>query len=136
MVSYILVIRVREKFCTKVGALGIIEFKSGYYMYIGSAKTGISRICRHFRKKKKLRWHIDYLTTAKHAETLCAYLFENEECSLSSFMSNYSGIDGFGCSDCRCRTHLYYSKEFPVFNTEVVYPEDCNGSLSKKLFIR
>ncbi len=126
MLSYILIVRVRKDFVTTVGSLGEVNFKKGYYMYVGSARTGISRICRHFRKEKKLRWHIDYLTTSRFAEPVCAYLFDREECYLSKMLSEeYAGVKGFGCSDCRCHTHLYYSREMPAFKTRMLYPEDC-----------
>ncbi len=124
MSGYILVIRVKRDFSTKVGALGEVEFKKGYYMYVGSAKR-ISRVCRHFKKEKKLKWHIDYLTV--EAEVVCAYLFDKEECELSKMLSKeYEGIRGFGCSDCKCKTHLYYSEKLPVFRTQVILPTDCS----------
>ncbi len=129
MSSYVLVIRVSEEMDIQVGALGNIRFERGYYMYVGSAKVGISRVCRHFKKDKKLRWHIDYLTS--RAEVICAYLFNMEECELSEMLSKrYSGIRGFGCSDCKCETHLYFSREFPVFRTQIILPADCSRFLS------
>jgi len=134
MLSYILVIRVLEDFRTAVGSLGEVNFKKGHYMYVGSARAGISRICRHFRKKKKLRWHIDYLTVSRFAKPVCAYLFDNEECYLSKMLSKkYTGVRGFGCSDCKCYTHLYYSPNVPVFEAKVVYPADCAESFRQQV---
>ncbi len=129
MSSYILVVRLKEDRKIRVGALGEIHFRKGYYMYVGSAKVGISRVCRHFKKGKKLRWHIDYLTEA--ADVVCAYLFTGEECELSRMLAGkYSGIKGFGCSDCECETHLYYSKDRPVFRAQVLLPSDCTHLFS------
>ncbi len=140
MQSYILIVRVLNNFSASVGSLGKVEFCRGYYMYVGSAKNGIHRVCRHFKKDKKLRWHIDYLTTSNQALPVCAYLFNKEECELSKDLAKkYSFIKGFGCSDCKCKSHLYYCESFPVFRTQVVLPSDCfnlemnsSGSLTPK----
>jgi hypothetical protein len=52
--SYLLIIRLNEEKKLKVGALGTIDFKPGYYIYVGSAMNGlIPRIRRHFKKEKK-----------------------------------------------------------------------------------
>ncbi len=131
MSSYVLVVRVDEEVEIEVGSLGALRFERGYYMYVGSAKVGISRVCRHFRKGKKLRWHIDYLT--ERAEAVCAYLFNLEECELSrTLAAKYRGVEKFGCSDCNCKTHLYYSKEFPVFRAQVILPSDCHRFLAQR----
>lgn len=58
---YLLVIYLPQDKKIKIGNLEEIYFKEGYYVYIGSAKRGLSkRIERHKRKSKKLHWHIDY----------------------------------------------------------------------------
>ncbi len=130
MPSYLLVVRVLKDFETRVGSLGEVKFKKGHYIYVGSAKPGISRVCRHFKREKKLRWHIDYLTTASFASAVCAYLFECEECFLSEMLAErYECVEGFGCSDCKCKSHLYYSKNFPVFRAQVILPSDCERFL-------
>lgn len=44
------------------GALGPIHYRRGWYLYVGSARRGLTaRINRHRRKgRKKKHWHIDY----------------------------------------------------------------------------
>ncbi|MCD6590442.1 MAG: GIY-YIG nuclease family protein, partial [Candidatus Aenigmarchaeota archaeon] len=81
MVSYILILKLDENKEIKIGSLGNIKFKKGYYMYVGSAKNSIKRIERHFKVEKKLRWHIDYLSV--NSKVLDALLFDIEECDLS-----------------------------------------------------
>lgn len=106
-----------KKFC------GII-FPVGYYYYVGSAQKNLTkRIERHFRKVKKIHWHIDYLTTSPLFNCIEAYIFKNEtkshECKLSQDFADFFKLKeaalNFGNSDCnKCNTHLYYStKKIP-----------------------
>jgi len=126
--GYILILKLERRTRLKVGALGELELKPGYYLYVGSAKKGIARICRHFRKNKKLRWHIDYLSLA--AEPVLAYLFQEEECDIARELAkSFEGIPHFGSSDCKCKTHLFYSEEFPSFEGAVLKREDCQHKL-------
>ena len=47
----------------KIGRFGRFRFRQGVYFYVGSAQRNLySRIERHSRKVKTLRWHIDYLS--------------------------------------------------------------------------
>jgi len=104
----------RKERTVTVGKLGDLNFKKGFYFYIGSAKIGVNRILRHFKKEKKKKWHIDYITDT--FEVVGAILTKFEECELSNYVSKFfDGVKGFGCSDCKCYTHLYYS---PIFTLE------------------
>jgi Uri superfamily endonuclease len=87
-----------------VGKLGRIKLKKGYYVYVGS---GLFRIERHYRKKKKLKWHIDYLL--KKARIVGFALSRKKECKVASLFSRFQYIKNFGCSDCKCSSHLFYS---------------------------
>jgi sugar fermentation stimulation protein A len=59
---YHLLIHLPQDTTMEVGKLGNFRFPAGYYVYTGSALGGLeSRIARHFRRKKRLHWHIDYL---------------------------------------------------------------------------
>ena len=88
------------------------NFPGGTYCYVGSAMGGLDqRVSRHISREKKVRWHIDRLTLA--ADSVDAYVSYPDfigECTLAS-MAEACGMvpfaDGFGCSDCRCRTHLF-----------------------------
>lgn len=108
---YILLIKLNESKTIEVGRLGKIEFKEGFYAYIGSGMNNVlKRVERHFKKDKKLRWHIDYLTV--QADELYALIIPTDakiECELAKVFSvNFEAVEGFGCSDCRCKSHLFY----------------------------
>jgi len=109
--SYVLLIHLKVSSFITIGRLGEIFFKEGYYIYIGSALSGIDqRVQRHLRSEKKVHWHIDYLL--QHATIKEVYYREStskEECLIAQYFSNiFEGIIGFGCSDCHCKSHLYY----------------------------
>ena len=65
--SYCLIINVEKDTKIKIGKkLGIINFKKGCYVYVGSAMNSLeSRVKRHLSDNKKKHWHIDYLTKQK-----------------------------------------------------------------------
>jgi Uri superfamily endonuclease len=109
--TYVLLIFLKDEHTITVGKLGPVRFRSGTYAYCGSAMAGYrGRVGRHFSKEKKLRWHIDYLLQV--AEPVGAYLVpggEGMECMLGGIISSLDGsepIEGFGSSDCSCRSHL------------------------------
>ena len=110
--TYILVMALGSDREIPVGALGPILFPAGTYCYVGSAMGGLDqRVSRHLSRDKRVRWHIDRLTLA--ADEVTAYESYPDfvpECTLAS-MAEGCGMepfaDGFGCSDCRCRTHLF-----------------------------
>ena len=109
--TYLLVIELNKDLRIDIGKLGSIEFKSGFYIYVGSALNGLEqRIHRHLRKQKKLHWHIDYLL--QPARIIDIFYKEGsvkEECDIARILSRqFSSIPGFGCSDCNCKTHLFY----------------------------
>ena len=88
------------------------SFEKGFYAYVGSALNGLEkRLGRHLGKRKKLHWHIDYfLESAVVREIVFAPTIVNMECSIARSLSDkLSAIPGFGCSDCHCRSHLYYN---------------------------
>ena len=111
---YCLIINLQKNREIKIGKkLGKIEFKQGYYVYVGSAMNSLeSRVKRHLSDEKKLHWHIDYLT--KKSEIVEVIYNESSrkiECDLSQYLEAKTyGIPGFGCTDCSCESHLYYFK--------------------------
>jgi len=113
---YALFILVKKDISVKVGALGVIKFRKGSYVYIGSAQNGIrGRIMRHMRRKKKKFWHIDYLLAQRPVEIekiIYREAKKEEECKLARALSKFGEpIRGFGCSDCYCESHLFRIKE-------------------------
>ncbi|MEO0102860.1 MAG: GIY-YIG nuclease family protein [candidate division WOR-3 bacterium] len=109
--SYLLLLKNDKEQIIKVGALGKINFRPGYYLYVGSALNNLEkRIKRHKRKRKKKFWHIDYLTTK--FQFLGAKGFppaKKNECQIASRLKkNFFSIKNFGASDCSCPSHLFY----------------------------
>jgi len=111
---YTLLIKLDRSQTITIGKMGKISFSVGYYAYVGSALNGLDgRIVRHLRKDKLFHWHIDYfLQKAQVAEVLWSSTDKNEECALAGYhMGKLFPIPRFGCSDCRCRSHLFFSKD-------------------------
>lgn len=117
---YHLVLHLPRKIQIRVGALGRQVFPSGYYIYTGSARRGLShRLSRHLRKQKKQHWHIDFLTAVAGVKVILV-----DESGLRTECQNHEAImdlpgaevvmAGFGSSDCRCRSHLAYFEKKPV----------------------
>ena len=114
--SYLLIVKVKKNVTIKVGRLGEIVFNPGYYIYVGSAMNNlVKRVKRHFDKNKKIRWHIDYLTSKiKPEKAILIPSNEKIECLVAKQLAKYfSFISNFGCSDCSCESHLFYSKSYP-----------------------
>ena len=110
--TYTLIINKKEKETIKIGALGKIEFKKGYYLYTGSAMNSlIPRLKRHLKKNKKLHWHIDYLLkNATIEEIIFTDSLKKIECKIADEINTTKNIPKFGCSDCQCISHLHYTK--------------------------
>ena len=109
--SYILIVKLKDDFSISIGKKGKRKFYKGYYVYIGSAVNGLEkRIQRHLRDDKKMHWHIDYLL--KYANITDIFYKEStykEECDIAKGLDkNLKSINGFGCSDCKCESHLFY----------------------------
>lgn len=115
----------------EVGKKGGFSFSSGFHVYVGSALGGggLKRVQRHVNlsrnKDKKPKWHVDYLHLNPSFgldSAVCAFTPSKLECELAKELSgttyNESGISfvqGFGCTDCKCNSHLFYRRENPVF---------------------
>lgn len=102
---------------TTVGRLGLQAF-NGVYVYVGSAQgTGglASRVARHqdvaSGARASRRWHVDYLLgLSQRVDALTAETSDPDaECALADELSRRAvrAVDGFGASDCRCRSHLF-----------------------------
>ena len=131
--SYILLIKLSENKTIKYGLKKKNYFKKGFYVYIGSALNNIeNRINRHLKSKKKLHWHIDYFL--KHSKILYIFYKESnykEECIIAElFKKKFLSIDGFGSSDCKCNSHLFYGLE-NNFLTFIIKNNFCKYSHQK-----
>lgn len=124
--TYTLVILASRDFSVEVGRMGLIHFRAGLYTYTGSAlsrKFGLyNRVSRHLRRYgKKLRWHVDYLLSVDVVDVkgLCAshsdFRFECNVAEAILKTLNGAPIIGFGCSDCKCPSHLHYFESMNYF---------------------
>jgi Uri superfamily endonuclease len=119
---YALLLALDKEATIAVGRLGTFLFPAGYYLYIGSARGGLSqRVRRHLKQEKKLRWHIDYLR--QWADVIEVWYSLSEECSECSWSQAAATMPqaqipspGFGSSDCRCCSHLTYYPSPPSFD--------------------
>lgn len=110
--SYVLLIRLGKGKRIRIGRLGTLNFRPGFYAYVGSALNGLeARVARHLGSRKRLFWHIDYLLEeAEIEEVFRIESGERLECAISKALSErMESVAGFGSSDCRCRSHLFYS---------------------------
>ena len=102
-----------------VGSLNELSFLEGYYSYTGSARGpgGLKRVERHMRvlegTNSSRRWHIDYLLPyASVVEIFVINTRQNLECCIARRIGEVlASVKGFGCTDCRCVSHLHYSPE-------------------------
>ncbi len=115
--SYILILRLKKDEIISVGSLGAMRFRKGYYLYAGSARKNLSqRIARHQRKRKNLFWHIDHVRHyAEHCSALPVRASADLECEIASALDKIAerNIPGFGASDCRCSSHLFFMQNDP-----------------------
>jgi sugar fermentation stimulation protein A len=120
--SYLLLVKLAKGTAIKAGRLPKSVFPAGYYLYVGSAMSGLSsRLARHRRKNKKIHWHIDYLTgEASHVLPIPIRSSERQECEIAGALSSImqSGPREFGSSDCECTTHLFFSSTNPLESEE------------------
>lgn len=119
--AYLLYIFVLEPITIQIGKIGAVFFEQGQYIYVGSAfnqkipsKFLENRVIRHLKppEQKKMHWHIDYLLA--HPETHIQKVVlipsnQREECQIAQEIKNNAKneIVHFGCSDCRCTSHLF-----------------------------
>lgn len=118
--TYTLVLERTSDEQIEIGALGARSVPAGWYAYTGSAlgAGGFGRIDRHRAvaagENETRHWHIDYLlgddaTSIDQVRTTEA----DVECEVARTVDGpttdgFGRIDGFGCSDCDCRSHLIY----------------------------
>ena len=128
--TYALILCATSRQSVKVGRLGRLAMRPGFYAYVGSAlgPGGLkARVDRHLRPAARLHWHIDYL----RRETECvavwyAYGTVRQECDWAAAFSGLRGstipLRGFGSSDCRCSAHLSFFDRMPlrhIFRKEI-----------------
>lgn len=116
---YTIILRLDNEMDIQVGSLGSRSFMKGYFAYTGSARGpgGIKRVKRHQDVLCSLntvrRWHIDYLLpNTSFEDVVITYTGEDLECLIARKIgAELEAIPGFGCTDCRCKSHLHFSTD-------------------------
>lgn len=111
---YFLLLKLKEPLNKNVGALGEIGFERGNYTYVGSAQNSLEgRISRHLKSDKSKHWHIDHLLEDAEIKEVLAFEMDKEmECESASFLEKeFNKIEDFGCSDCNCNSHLFFTRK-------------------------
>lgn len=143
---YVMVMHLDHDLDLEIGSKGMMHFKKGYYMYVGSAKANLTkRIERHKRKRKKMHWHLDYFRG--HCEMIAGVPIRTSglpleswslthepypsmpswpdpdvevsvECALADAVGAIAEweVPKFGSSDCDCTSHLFGMMENPIHN--------------------
>lgn len=122
--TYVMVLRSRSSSCVEVGRWGLLDIHPGYYLYVGSAfgPGGVrSRVLRHCRESKAKHWHIDYLRELATPVTIwyshATVHLEHNWAEALNGIKDIMPITGFGCTDCKCATHLFFTLKTPDIDT-------------------
>ena len=97
----------------RVGRLGEHLLEAGRYLYIGSARRGLTRrIARHEARRKPVHWHVDAITL--RAARIRSWVWPHApglECRLAEAVGALGlgrvWVRGCGSSDCRCASHFF-----------------------------
>jgi endonuclease-3 len=124
--TYTLVLSVPDAAILDVGALGTQSFPAGGYAYTGSAlgSGGFSRVDRHSRiaadDHDVRHWHVDYLLGHPPVtiEAVVRTVGADVECAVADRLPA-GPVDGFGASDCRCRSHLAFDDDAATIHERV-----------------
>ena len=118
--TYALVMQSETSISARIGRWGYLNVRPGYYIYVGSAlgPGGVSaRVSRHCRDLKSKHWHIDYLREFTLVVSVwyrySPIRLEHRWAEAVAKLSDTEPVKGFGCSDCRCESHLFYSLSEP-----------------------
>ena len=112
--GYVLIIGLNTQKAIHLGHLLSISFPEGSYAYLSSTPSCFkTRINRHLNRDKEPKWHIDYLLSDATISQLVLCDTERRlECILSqALVDAFPFILGFGSSDCRCQSHLYFAND-------------------------
>ena len=113
---YVLCIRLSEPVNLRAGALPERRYSSGIYWYAGSAQRHLrSRLRRHLRRDKPLRWHVDYFLALPETRIEAVFVKpadKSQECATAHRLNSHGDpVPRFGASDCRCPSHLIHTPE-------------------------
>lgn len=122
--TYALVLRSDFDASIRIGRLGDLTLRAGYYVYVGSAfgPGGVrARLGHHLRLAPRPHWHVDHLR-ARTSPVEAWYSHDStpreHEWShiLSQIPRSSVPLSGFGSSDCSCIAHLLSFARRPSFS--------------------
>jgi Uri superfamily endonuclease len=118
--TYALVLACTRVGRVRVGCRGFLDLRPGFYVYVGSAfgPGGLrARIAHHRRIAARPHWHIDYLRRRARLDSVWCRAGTRCEHAWAAQIQNMPGasvaLPGFGSSDCRCETHLFWFASAP-----------------------
>ncbi|MDH5612696.1 MAG: GIY-YIG nuclease family protein [Gammaproteobacteria bacterium] len=114
--TYIVVLKSGQAKTIQIGKLAQMDIRKGYYAYVGSAlgPGGVEARLKHHRKvSAKPHWHLDYLRAeTEFYQAYALYSPDRKECEWAVVLDGSEAVSesmkGFGSSDCRCSSHLFY----------------------------
>lgn len=119
--TYALVLAAKSPRKLRIGKLGEVEMRRGFYVYVGSAfgPGGLAgRLAHHRRITSHPHWHIDYLRAACDlVEIWLTADARRLEHQWAKALARATGaaipVTGFGSSDCKCAAHLFWFARRP-----------------------
>jgi Uri superfamily endonuclease len=122
--AYALILFCSQEGTVQIGKLGPLQLRQGFYVYLGSAlgPGGVrARVAHHRKLSLRPHWHIDYLRPCTRLDRI--WYSDDRVCREHQWARAISGlrgasvpVAGFGSSDCRCKTHLFFFTRRPSFN--------------------
>jgi len=121
--AYALILFCPRDKLVQIGKLGPLELRRGFYVYVGSAQGpgGVrARVAHHQKVSQRPHWHIDYLRLHARLDRIWySHDKVRREHQWARFIHALRGASvpmaGFGSSDCKCKTHLFFFTRRPSF---------------------
>jgi len=122
--TYALILFCSRAELVQIGKLGPLELRRGFYVYVGSAlgPGGLrARVAHHQKVSQRPHWHIDYLRPHMRLDRVWySHHRVRREHQWARLIHALRGASvpaaGFGCSDCKCTTHLFFFAGQPSFH--------------------
>ena len=121
--AYALILFCAQEGPIQIGKLGILQLRRGFYVYVGSAvgPGGVrARVAHHRKLSLRPHWHIDYLRPNTCLDRI--WYSHDRVCRehrwariIRALRGASIPIAGFGSSDWRCKTHLFFFTRRPSF---------------------
>lgn len=125
----------------EIGKKGEFYFNPGFHIYVGSAlgSGGLKRVQRHIslsrNRDRNPRWHVDHLhlnPAFRLVSAVYAFTSARLECALASRIGG-NLVYGFGCTDCKCSSHLFYRTKNPLIEINEAFEALGLSALTLKL---